>query len=114
MKRALLLLLVLVFVFALFAGCKDKDTVIESPSASAPAATEEPSDTEAPEVTEEPSPYNFAIGKVALNDKGLPTEKYEYPSRFLPQMKFSRFGTPTTWSPGSPTATIRLHPFRWR
>jgi putative aldouronate transport system substrate-binding protein len=79
MKRALLLLLVLVFVFALFAGCKDKDTVIESPSASAPAATEEPSDTEAPEVTEEPSPYNFAIGKVALNDKGLPTEKYEYP-----------------------------------
>ena len=44
-----------------------------------PALTSGSSDaTPAPAPTEEPSPYNFAAGKYAVNEKGIPLEKYEY------------------------------------
>jgi putative aldouronate transport system substrate-binding protein len=80
MKRVLLMLLVLTFTLALFAGCGKGNTsgTKESPSASTSLQTDN-AGTDAPENSDEASPYNFAIGKVPLDDKGFPTEKYEYP-----------------------------------
>ena len=97
MKRALTLLLALLFVAALFSGCSGNSG--STPATSAPEPTQAPATqapatqapatqapaTEAPEATPEPtpepeppSPYNFAAGKFAADADGLATEKYDY------------------------------------
>ena len=96
MKRALTLLLAVLFVVALFSGCNGNSgntpatqaPATQAPATQAPAtqapATQAPA-TEAPEATPEPtpepepaSPYNFAAGKFAADANGLATEKYDY------------------------------------
>ncbi|NLO46977.1 MAG: hypothetical protein GX111_01445 [Clostridiales bacterium] len=80
MKRGLLMLLALIIVFSLFTGCDKQEDTGESKKTPGQTSTADTGDiTEAPTETDEVSPYNFAIGKVALNEKGLATEKYEYP-----------------------------------
>lgn len=86
MKRTLSLILAVLMVVALFAGC-GKDTTTpttpdtpDTPASSAPSTgTETPDAPETPEApVEEDSPYNFAKGKFKADEKGLALEKYEY------------------------------------
>jgi hypothetical protein len=78
MKRAITLLLAVMFVLALFAGCGGTngtgdtgtgDTGTGSSGDTGAAATEEP---------EEDSPYRFAVGKYEVDENGWPLEKYIY------------------------------------
>ena len=104
MKRICTLILALLLLTSLFAGCggKPADTApsgdpggsapatqapaTQAPATQAPAtqapATQAPADngnaTEAPAETEEPSPYNFAAGKYPVNADGYPAERYVY------------------------------------
>ena len=99
MKRICLLVLSLLLLLSLFAGCggnQGETPATQAPATQAPAtqapatkapatqapATQAPSDEEestaAPEATEEPSPYNFAVGKYTLNADGYPAERYVY------------------------------------
>jgi putative aldouronate transport system substrate-binding protein len=80
MKRLFSILLAAACLFAFFAGCGEKSESAESPAAETTEGTENAVSTQTPSAeTEEPSPYNYAIGKVPLDEKGFPTEKYEYP-----------------------------------
>lgn len=75
MKKKLALVLAVVLVFALFAGCNSKNepsTNTQAPGTNAPA------DQTAAQPTEEPSPYNFAVGKYEVDERGFPTAPYEY------------------------------------
>ncbi len=79
MKKILSLLLAALMIFVFFAGCGEKETVNTDPT-STQAATEKPDPT-AGELTPDPdddSPYNFAIGKYEVNEKGFPVAPYEY------------------------------------
>lgn len=95
MKRIVTLLMALVFVLALFAGCSggtpagtpDNGSVTSAPATSAPTSapasakpTEAPVATAAPEETpaptEEPSPYKFASGKFAADENGVALEPF--------------------------------------
>jgi putative aldouronate transport system substrate-binding protein len=82
MKRKLSLILAVLFVLALFAGCAGKnepaDTTDNTSKNAAVEDTEsEPVATESVEV-EDDSPYNYAVGKYEVNEEGWPTAKYEY------------------------------------
>ena len=83
MKKTLALILAVLMVVALFAGC-GKDTTTTTPDTPAPGtSTDTPADqggtTETPDApVEEDSPYNFAVGKFAADENGIATEKYEY------------------------------------
>ena len=75
------MLLVFAFVMVLFASCADKGEGNENAGTSTPAVAESSSGAASPTqtATEEVSPYNYAIGQVPLDEKGFPTQKYEYP-----------------------------------
>ena len=101
MKRIVTLLMALVFVLALFAGCSggtptgtpDNGSATSAPATSAPTSapasakpTEAPVATAAPEETpaptEEPSPYKFASGKFAADENGVALEPFSYEQPF--------------------------------
>ena len=88
MKRKFALILAVLFVLALFAGCNGggggTTTPTAAPSTPAPGnttPTEAPNqggnDTPAPPV-EDDGPYKFAYGKFATDADGFATEAYEY------------------------------------
>jgi putative aldouronate transport system substrate-binding protein len=79
MKRAIVLVLAVLLVLAMFAGCKDK-TSGETAESNSPvvSATAEVSATNTPEVTETIE-LPYAAGKFAADANGLALEKYEYP-----------------------------------
>ena len=98
MKKTLSLVLALLFVLALFAGCNNGGATTptaapdgqatQAPATKAPAtqapATQAPSGNE-PAATEEPEPepvdegpYHYAVGKYEKNADGFPVEKYVY------------------------------------
>lgn len=92
MKRNISLILALLLLLAIFAGCSGKPAEggeTPAPATAAPAATEKPAATqkpaatEAPAATEEPEPadegpYKFAKGKYEVDERGVPLEKYTY------------------------------------
>ena len=78
MKKALSLVLAVLVVLALFAGCGgNTNTPDNNAGSSTPAPTDAPAATETPAPTDD-SPYNFAPGNYAVGDDGYPVEKYEY------------------------------------
>ena len=102
MKRRMALILSILLILALFAGCGGTGTTptaapatqapadqsTQAPETAAPATakpTDAPQATAAPEPTPEPepeSPYKLAAGKYAVNEAGFPTEKYVYDQPF--------------------------------
>ena len=85
MKKTLSLVLALLFVLALFAGCNNGGgtpaTQAPGSDATAAPATQAPNSGNQPAATEEPvdeGPYHFAAGKYEKNADGFPVEKYVY------------------------------------
>ena len=96
--RIMALVMAALMVLALFSGCNKTETpapaATNAPAGSSATATPAPTaaatqkpaetaapaatDAPAPEETEEPSPYHFAKGKVAVDAKGMPLEKFNY------------------------------------
>lgn len=106
MKKTLALILAVLMVVALFAGC-GKDTTTpttpstDTPSSSAPSTgTETPSEpSETPDApVEEDSPYNFAKGKFAKDENGFALEKFEYDKPLTTTDETLSFWT-VCWSP---------------
>jgi putative aldouronate transport system substrate-binding protein len=83
MKKVITLLLALMFIVALFAGCggANKNTGADTgANAGANTGTNTGGD-DAAEATAEPvedSPYKFAAGKYEVDENGWPVDKYEY------------------------------------
>ena len=86
MKKTIALVLALMLVLALFAGCNNGGgtaTPSEAPATQAPAtkapATQAPGSSETPAPAEEDEgPYHLAAGKYEKDANGFPVEKYEY------------------------------------
>jgi hypothetical protein len=86
MKRKLSLILAVLFVLALFAGCGGKTDNAKSDGTADKAGTSDSSGNNTAgssaakesEPEEDDSPYNFAVGKYKVNEEGWPVEKYEY------------------------------------
>ncbi|NLO49077.1 MAG: hypothetical protein GX111_12310 [Clostridiales bacterium] len=72
MKKKFALLLSILMLFALFAGCKKQGGTTPTGEPTGGTATQ------TPDQTEEPSPYNFAAGKFEADENGFPSQAYEY------------------------------------
>jgi putative aldouronate transport system substrate-binding protein len=84
MKKKLPFYLALLLILAMFAGCNSSNkapasaiTDEQGGSANGAAETEQSAEPES-KVSSKPSPYNFANGDFAKDDKGFAAEKYEY------------------------------------
>ena len=81
MKKSFALILALVMVVALFAGCAPKDTTTTpSTDTNTPSSSTPSGDTATPDVGEEEDdgPYNMAYGKFEFNADGYVDEAFEY------------------------------------
>ncbi len=84
MKKTLALILALVFILAVFAGCggtannDGSAKATENSAATAAPAETEDTNAAATEAPEENSPYNLSYGKWELNSDGLSSAKYVY------------------------------------
>ncbi len=76
-KKLLSLMLALLLVVAMFAGCAPKDTP-STPSTTPGTSTNTPDDSQGGEKVEEDSPYNFAAGNFETGENGLALDFYEY------------------------------------
>ena len=61
-KKLLSLMLALLLVVAMFAGCAPKDDTPSAPATTPGTSTNTPSDSQGGEEVKEDSPYNFAAG----------------------------------------------------
>ena len=115
MKRTLALILAVMLVVALFAGCGGNTT---STGSTTPATTDSTgsnantetgsSNTDANTNTEtesntetqadDNSPYHFAAGKFATDDRGIATEKYDYQLPLTEEEETLTFWT-VSWNP---------------
>ncbi len=78
MKKRLALILAMVFVLALFAGCGGDDTKNPDNSKTPDASVTDDGGSASTPDTDEDSPYNFAKGKFEFNADGYVDEAYEY------------------------------------
>ena len=116
MKRTLALILAVMLVVALFAGCggnttgttgsttpattdstgSNANTETGSSNTDANTNTETESNTETQ--ADDNSPYHFAAGKFATDDRGIATEKYDYQLPLTEEEETLTFWT-VSWNP---------------
>ncbi len=78
-KKLLSLMLALLLIVAMFAGCGPKETPPANTSTPTPgASTDTPADNQGGEEVKEDSPYNFAAGNFEKGENGLALDFYEY------------------------------------
>lgn len=94
MKRSLALILALLLVAALFSGCSGTG---DTPPTVSPDSSTSPS-TGADNQEQENSPYKFAAGNFATDERGIATEKYNYELPFCTTDEVLTFWT-TCWNP---------------
>ena len=70
-KKLLSLMLALLLVVALFAGCAPKETPPANTPTTPGASTDTPDDNQGGEEVKEDSPYNFAAGNFEKGENGL-------------------------------------------
>ncbi|MDD6188504.1 MAG: hypothetical protein PUB32_02855 [Clostridiales bacterium] len=96
MKKSLALILALVFVVAMFAGCSSTDTNTNDPSTTNPGNS---GNTATPDVGEdEDSPYHMAYGKFEFNEDGYTDAPYSYELPLSTTDEIFTYWT-TCWTP---------------
>ena len=101
MKKTLALILAVMLVVALFAGCNNGGTTsggATTPAADNSTGTNEPAANSGSTESADPEGYNFGKGKVALDAQGFPTEKYEYTTPITTKDDILTFWT-VCWMP---------------
>jgi predicted small lipoprotein YifL len=95
MKKNLAWLILFAMIVLPFTGCggkvADNGTGTDKEAAATDnsiTSTDNASDAAEAPAAEDTGPYNYAAGKYDVDDRGIPTAKYEYECRFPPPTKY--------------------------